>query len=56
MLGALALQSGSMTLAAFAENMKTRKVPAKRREDVELALAEFAKAEILAEVDEDTFK
>lgn len=56
MLGAMALQNGTLTLEQFVANMKQRKVAADRRADVEEALKSFANQGVFHEVDKDLFE
>lgn len=55
MLGVMAIQSGNMTLEVFLDNMKTRRVKPKRRQDVEQALTPFSAQGIFQQVDEHLF-
>ncbi len=55
MIGAMALQSGKITLDQFIKNMKERKVAADRRDDVHTALKGFANQGVFTEVDATAF-
>lgn len=48
LLGVIALQEGKMTLPEFMEVLKDREVPPARREDVQMALQEFARSGVVA--------
>ena len=56
MLGAMALQSGEMTLDQFEADMKSRKISKAYREDVLQALAEFARSGLNQQVNADLFE
>jgi hypothetical protein len=55
MLGAMALNNGTMDLASFVSNMKERRVAKATRDDVHEALSNFAKTGIIPQVDADVF-
>lgn len=55
MLGAMALKSGKMDLESFARNMKERRVAKATREDVQEALAVFARSGVIHRVSSDVF-
>ena len=55
MLGAMSLQSGAMDFVGLEDDLKSRRVSAKRRKDVLTALKDFASNGVFHEVAEDVF-